>query len=87
MARLKLWIAKQDSDSACYNLLSKTRKGLLAQIKQQSHVTYHTIERVQITYKDAFDLFEWVTGEGGGRDGAYTTLSEHPFNYSELDQL
>ena len=76
MAKLKLWIATQTEDSSCYNLIAKTRKELLNKIKDNFHVQYETIGQYEIIYKDAFHLFEWVTGEGAGRNTSYKILSE-----------
>ena len=66
--KLKLWIATQNEDSSCYNLIAKTKKELLKKIAANSHTQYDEIAQVEATFKDAFDMVDWVTGESGGRE-------------------
>jgi hypothetical protein len=65
--KIKLWIATQEQDSSCYNLIAKTKKELLQQIEKHSHVRYCEIAQVESNFRDAFDMFDWVTSENGGR--------------------
>jgi hypothetical protein len=67
MAKLTFWIAEQHEDSDCYNLVARTRKALLVMMSERPHVRYDAPKKVVVEYKDAFDLFDWVTSEGGGR--------------------
>lgn len=67
MATLTYWVARQHADSACYNLVARTKKELLLRIAENPSTKYEAPIKETVTYKDAFDLFEWVTGEGGGR--------------------
>lgn len=79
MAKLTYWVAECLTDSQCYSIIGKTRKAVEAELKQiygQYHAEetneafrnrYGPIEKKEIIYKDAFDLFDWSTGEGGGR--------------------
>jgi hypothetical protein len=71
MARLIIWIAAQNQDSGAYNLISKTKKGLLDKISESKisspHMIFEEPKKTVIQYKDAFDLFDQCTGEGGGR--------------------
>jgi len=76
MAKLKIWIAKQTEDGTCYNLIGKTKKEVSEKIKFHAHIKFDTIGRYEVSYKDAFDLFDWATSEAGGRDGSYKVLSE-----------
>jgi len=65
--KIKLWIATQEQNSSHYNLIAKTKKELLQQMAKYSHVRYDEIAQVESTFRDAFDMFEWVTSESGGR--------------------
>ena len=73
MAKLVVWIAVQEGDSACYNLVAKTKKACLELIAANDRDNpsgesyYEAPKKREIVYKDAFDLFYQVTDEGGGR--------------------
>lgn len=75
MAKLYVWIAERTDDSQAYSLIGKTKKAVQEQLDQvleeqkdspwKAH--FGPIERKVINYKDAFDLYDWCTGEAGGR--------------------
>ena len=75
MAKLVVWIARQDDDSSCYNVVAKTRKACLemvaATVAQWGNPSeapvYEAPIKREFDYKDAFDLWQQATGEGGGR--------------------
>jgi len=68
MANLTVWIAEQHDDHNCYNVIGRTRKSVLEQLETRSDSNrYDAPKKVVIQYKDAFDLFDWLTSEGGGR--------------------
>lgn len=67
MAKLTYWVARQHDDRSCYNIIGKTRKAVLEEVAKNTHVKYEAPEKVELYYKDAFDLFAQATGEGGGR--------------------
>ena len=68
MANLTVWIAVQHDDADCYNVIGRTRKSVLEQLKNRFDSNrYDAPKKVVIQYADAFDLFSWVTSEGGGR--------------------
>ena len=76
MAKLVVWIARQNDDSSCYNIVAKTRKAgleLVAKnVAQWSSVLnsppeYEAPIKREIHYQDAFDLWQQATSEGGGR--------------------
>ena len=67
MKKLTVWLSEQEQDNQCYNIVARTRREALEQIKQRNWTTWSKPKKVVVEYKDAFDLFEWVTGEGGGR--------------------
>lgn len=75
MAKLVYWVSECLDDHPCYSIIGKTKKSVIAQLKQQGHLEtlgadgapYARPVKKEIPYRDAFDLFEWVTGEGGGR--------------------
>jgi len=65
--RLYYWIALSP-DHECYSVIGKTKKETISKMHLMGHAKYEAPVRKVIEYKDAFDLFDWVTGEGGGRD-------------------
>ena len=69
MATLTYWIAPYWRDPA-YSIVGKTKKAVieqLAQIDEEQRETYDPVEKRVLYYKDAFDMFDYLTGEGGGR--------------------
>jgi len=73
MATLTYWIAERTDDGACYSLIGKTRKSVQAQLDERdwSHATFEPIVKKTIEYKDAFDLFDYLTSEAGGRTAGW----------------
>jgi len=68
MAKLIYWVARHEHDSQCYSIIAKTKKGVKEQLENiWNPEAYGPIEKRMIEYQDAFDLFDWVTSEGGGR--------------------
>ncbi len=68
MATLKYWVAEETQDSVCYSIIAKTKKEVVRLVGLTgSPQRYNTPVQREIYYKDAFDLFDWVTSEGGGR--------------------
>ena len=72
MATLNYWVSECTSDHTCYSIIGKTKKECLAKLLEYQGENwadkgYEPIVKASIKYKDAFDLFDWVTGEGGGR--------------------
>lgn len=67
MATLKYWIAADKKDE-CYSIIAKTKKEVvrLVGLTGQPNLFETPVQR-EVQYKDAFDLFDWVTSEGGGR--------------------
>jgi hypothetical protein len=71
MAKLTYWIAPLPHDPV-YSLVGKTKKAVQEQLAQLSDPEeYAPIEKRVLPYKDAFDLFDYLTGEGGGRFAGY----------------
>lgn len=68
--KLYVWIATQDTDSECYNIVTRTKKEALDKIKNHGG-EFSAPVRMVIEYKDAFDLFERCTSEAGGRHTSY----------------
>lgn len=67
MPKLTFWIATQDSDGSCYNIVSKTKKECIAKMEANPDTVWEGPFKSTIVYADAFDLFDWATGEAGGR--------------------
>ena len=68
MANLTVWIAVQHGDADCYNVIGRTRKSAQEQLDARPDgKSCDAPRKVVIQYADAFDLFSWVTSEGGGR--------------------
>lgn len=73
MAKLTYWVASCESDGDVYSIIGKTRREVLAQL-ETAYGSYADPVKKVIYYKDAFDLFDQATNEGGGR--TYTGISE-----------
>jgi len=67
MAKLTVWIAEQSDDHPAYNIVARTKKDALRQIAERPSTDFEAPRKVELFYRDAFDLYEMVTGEGGGR--------------------
>ena len=82
--KLRVWIAQQDGDSSCYNLIGKTKKSVTEQLsKAWNKEQFHTLVHIEIEYQGAFDLFDLCTSEIGHRDtGIGNVLKESKLNKS-----
>ena len=67
MAKLNYWYCECIGDSDVYSIISKTKKDALAERDERGVENFSPPVKKTIDYKDAFDLFDWVTSEGGGR--------------------
>ena len=68
MPLLKYWIAERLDDHRCYSLIGKTRKEVVAELaKYGDWAKFGPVHKREIFYEDAFDLFDYCTGEGGDR--------------------
>jgi len=67
MANLTYWYCECIGDSDAYSIVAKTKKEALAQREERGPDSYREPIKKTLFYKDAFDLFNWATGEGGGR--------------------
>ena len=67
MANLTYWYAECIGDSDAYSIVAKTKKEAIAQREERGADSYREPIKKTLFYKDAFDLFNWATGEGGGR--------------------
>jgi len=64
--KLTFWVAIQEQDSACYNLVGRTKKEVLDKITRQHYGDeYNQLAHVEIEYDNGFQLFDMLTGEGG----------------------
>lgn len=62
-----MWIAIQENDGDCYNLITKTKSELLKKLKQEtSH--YSEAYQMDVDCSNIFALLENVLGEGGGKN-------------------
>jgi hypothetical protein len=67
MPKLVYWIAPCLTDSASYNIRTKTKKACDAQVKKLTDPTpYGPIVKHVIEYKDAFDLMDYCLSEARG---------------------
>jgi hypothetical protein len=67
MATLTYWYAECLDDGDCYSVIDKTLKGAVAQVATRTGSRYAKPVKKALMYKDAFDLLDWATSEGGGR--------------------
>ncbi len=67
MAKLTLWRIQNTEDSESYSIIAKTMKDALDQLGSYPLKHEMILEKVVIEYASAFDLFDLVSGEGGGR--------------------
>jgi hypothetical protein len=71
MASLTYWYCACLDDADAYSIIAKTKKEAVAQRAERNRDRlgdrYAPPEKRVIQYRDAFDLFDWCTGEGGGR--------------------
>ena len=73
MAKLTYYYAPRLDDSDCYSIVATTLKNAREQLKTNTHAEYGPIEKKELIYRNAFDLFTWIASEGGGR-GSGTTV-------------
>lgn len=73
MANLVYWYSQCLDDADAYSIVAKTKKEVKAQLADRNDSRYGPIERKVLQYRDAFDLFDWATSEGGGRGCGMTT--------------
>ena len=65
MAKLTYWCAPCLDDSSVYNIRTKTKKEAQAIIDSGVYGSnYGAIQKVEVRYKDAFDLVRMAMGEG-----------------------
>jgi hypothetical protein len=67
MATLTYWYCSAVSNNDCYSIIAKTKKEAHAKREEHGTKDYEAPIKKTLYYKDAFDLFDWVTSEGGGR--------------------
>jgi len=67
MATLTYWYCECQDDSDAYSIVAKTKKEAVLKRSQHSEGRFEPPVKKTIQYRDAFDLFSWCTGEGGGR--------------------
>ncbi len=68
MPKLRVYIAEQKEDHDCYNLMAKTKTGLINSMEACDHMTFTRAAYAELSYSDAFDLMWLLTGEGCGRN-------------------
>jgi len=64
MFKLTYWIAKQNDDHRCYDIRAKTKREVLAKMKEQNYKAWEKPIKVTIEYKNAFDLMSQCMSEG-----------------------
>ena len=76
MATLTYWYSKCLDDADAYSIIAKTKREALALRDQYGHDRFGSVVKRTLYYKDAFDLFDYATGEGGGRNTGEGEWSE-----------
>ncbi len=71
MPKLRVFIAEQQDDAACYNIMARTKKEMVSMMRTQGHVTFTRAALVELKYDSAFDLADMMTNEGGGKGIGY----------------
>lgn len=70
MARLTYWFAERFDDARCYSIVAKTKREaqlLRAERLEAGSCDIGPVVKRTIVYKDAYDLMDQLTSEGGGR--------------------
>jgi hypothetical protein len=67
MATLTYWYCECIGDSDVYSIITKTKKEAVAKRLADGESYSKPPVKKTLNYADAFDLFDWSTGEGGGR--------------------
>lgn len=70
MPKLTYWLAQQHTDHPCYDIVARTKREALELIAK-SGCEYDPPVKRELHYKDGFDLFDMLTGEGGSRRLGY----------------
>ncbi len=74
---MKIWLAEQDTDAECYNVIAKTKKDLLEQLGEntpnpgdyyEGYRAYKEIFQIKVNVSDLFELLDRALGEGGGKN-------------------
>jgi hypothetical protein len=68
--KLTYWYAECLTDSDCYSIIAKTKRRA-NELREGRERDFGPVEKRVIDYADAFDLFEQVSGEGGGRGAGH----------------
>jgi hypothetical protein len=67
MATLTYWYCECNDDADAYSIITKTKKEAVTQRELYGKDRFEAPIKKTLFYRDAFDLFNWATGEGGGR--------------------
>jgi hypothetical protein len=67
MATLTYWYCECNDDADAYSIIAKTKKEAVTQRDLYGADRFEAPVKKTLFYRDAFDLFNWSTGEGGGR--------------------
>ena len=70
--KLTYWYAERLNDADCYSVIAKTKREARYLVMTRGPDGYGPIEKRVIEYLDAFDLFEQVSSEEGGRSAGWT---------------
>ena len=70
MRTLTYWVANSLDDSQCYNVRKRTRREVIAAVKELGYSNdsdaYNKPHKVSVKYRDALDLLRNCLGEGRG---------------------
>jgi hypothetical protein len=92
MSKLTYWTIQHQTDADCYSPIAKTKNELYKLLLdldvdledfRKPDGTFQVEKRI-ITYEGAFDLFDQVTDEGGGRSSAGILSIAYPTDLQTL---
>jgi hypothetical protein len=64
--KLRYWVCRCLDDSEAYNIRSKTKKEAKARREEAGPERFSAPYKVELEYKDGFDLADSLLGEGKG---------------------
>ena len=71
-----IWLATQEHDNPCYNVMKKSKSEIIDFLQQYydrdpdfyKRYPYNNVYKLEINYSNVFDLLDGLLGEDGGKD-------------------